>query len=149
MKSLRVEKFKSLKVQRTPILTLLPIGVFVAIYILSSSILYSASASSGIRSALSGKIAFEARQGDNWQIYLANSDGSGVMRLTETKAENRAPSWSPDGTRIAFVSERDGNKEIYLMNGDGSGVVNLTHHMAQDFSPVWSPDGERIAFVSD
>ena len=54
------------------------------------------------------------------EIYVMNSDGSGVTRLTNDSAWDGMPSWSPDGARIAFVSYRDGNGEIYVMNTDGS-----------------------------
>ena len=62
---------------------------------------------------------------------------------------DRAPAWSPDGTRIAFSSERDGNSDIYVMNPDGSNKVRLTEHAAIDTDPAWSPAGTRIAFTSN
>ena len=84
------------------------------------------------------------------------SDGSGgdwvagaIRRLTDHSAEDRYPSWSPDGRHIAFVSDRDGNDEIYVMGSDGSNPRRLTDHLARDFDPTWSPDGRHIAFVSD
>ena len=78
-------------------------------------------------------------------IYVMNSDGSGVTQLTDNGED---PSWSPDGRRIAFHSDRDGDSDIYVMNADGTGVVQLTDNSAGDWYPSWSPDGRRIAFVS-
>lgn len=72
-----------------------------------------------------------------------------LRNLTNTPADEREPTWSPDGTHIAFVSDQDGQREIYMMDIEGGNWVNLTQHPAEDFSPVWSPDGTRIAFVSD
>ena len=71
------------------------------------------------------------------------------MQLTTQAAgsADRAPAWSPDGTRIAFVSDRDGGfPELYLMNADGSGVTRLTNNAFVDGNPSWAPDGSRLVF---
>ena len=49
-----------------------------------------------------------------------NSDGSGQLRLTDNRATDYDPAWSPDGEKITFISNRDGNDEIYTMDADGS-----------------------------
>ena len=97
------------------------------------------------------KIAFRSRRDGADEIYVANIDGSGVTRLTDSGAFDGWPDWSPDGARIAFYSNRDGNEEIYVMNADGSGQTNLvqdTEYHA-DKNPSWSPDGTRIAYYRD
>ncbi|MGH9943921.1 MAG: Calx-beta domain-containing protein [Pyrinomonadaceae bacterium] len=100
-----------------------------------------------------GRILFSSERDGNYEIYVANPDGSGPTRLTNSELSDREPAWSPDGNRLAFASDRDGDTEIYVMslNGDGNGFVaptKLTNNTADDGSPAWSPDGNRIAFVS-
>jgi Tol biopolymer transport system component len=97
-----------------------------------------------------GKIAFASDRAGNFDIYVMNPDGSGIVRLTNDPAEDTQPTWSPDGRQIAFVSNRDGNKEIYVINADGGGLTRLTNNTAEDFSPAWSPatTPQKIAFVS-
>jgi Tol biopolymer transport system component len=83
------------------------------------------------------------------EIYVINPDGTGREQLTFNTWEERAPSWSPDGTKIAFMSRIGGNDfEICVMNADGTGdILQLTDNSVFDGGPSWSPDGTQIAFV--
>lgn len=56
-----------------------------------------------------------------------NADGTGVTMITDAATDERAPEWSPDGTRIAFITDRDGNDEVYVMGADGSNPTRLTN----------------------
>src|SRR5438132_1638411 len=85
------------------------------------------------------------RTGNN-EICLLNADGSASKNLTESKASNTDPAWSPDGTKIAFVSDRNGTRDIYLMDADGKNVKQLTTDKGENRGPAWSPDGKKIAF---
>jgi Tol biopolymer transport system component/chemotaxis protein histidine kinase CheA len=95
------------------------------------------------------KLVLRADWDGNAEIYVMNTDGSGLKRLTFNDALDTMPLWSPDGSRILFISQRDGNDEIYVMNADGSGLNCLTVNEASDRGPKWSPDGSRIVFLSD
>jgi TolB protein len=83
------------------------------------------------------QVAFMERRGDDWDIYLVNSDGSDLRRLTTDPALNGLPAWSPDGRAIAFVSNREGVWSIWAMNPDGSGQQKL-------FLLEGSPDGKVV-----
>jgi Tol biopolymer transport system component len=99
------------------------------------------------------KIAFMAQtwaDGDNYEIYVMNADGSAVRRLTHAPGSDGHPAWSPDSRKIAFNSERadPGSSpahRIYTMNADGSGQRRLTRVFGK--YPDWSPDGRRIIFT--
>ncbi len=108
-----------------------------------------------------GQIAFVSNRGGKDNIYLMNSDGTGVRRLTDNGNDNRDPAWSPDGGKLAFSAvtgarmldsgqENVDSAEIMVMNADGSGQVSLTHNLVAQgiaaYAPVWSRDGKRIAF---
>jgi TolB protein len=85
---------------------------------------------------------------DGTDRLILASPPAGAL-LTWHGAE-KAPVWSPDGTRIAYISQlEDYNYEIYVMNADGTGKTRLTNNPAFDIDPAWSPDGTQIAFVSD
>lgn len=96
-----------------------------------------------------GLIAFESNREGNSEIYVLNTNGFVISRLTIDPALDTQPTWSPDGTRIAFVSNRSGNNDIFLMNADGTALTNLTNDPADDQHPSWSPDGQWVAFSSN
>jgi hypothetical protein len=93
------------------------------------------------------QLAYANTAGGNTDIYLIKSNGDAGARLTSDPAIDKAPAWSPDGTKIAFESDRGGAFEIYVMNADGSNPVQITS-TGGSFRPAWSPDGTRIAFSS-
>lgn len=74
-------------------------------------------------------------------IYIMDSDGTHLHRLTNLQAED--PAFSPDGRRIAFVSIEASQPLIYIVNADGSNIINTAQ---VGYAPAWRPDGRRIAF---
>lgn len=81
-------------------------------------------------------------------IYVMNSDGSGVTRLTTDPAPEWDPVWSPDGMQIAFV-KGESETEVFIMQADGSNVRKVTTtEGGSGFAPSWSPDGRQIVFGS-
>jgi Tol biopolymer transport system component len=99
--------------------------------------------------AANGRIVFTSYRSGGGDIYVMNTDGSGVTQLTNDPAEDREPAWSPDGSRIAFVSYRGGSADIWVMKADGSGLTDLTTDLSFDDEPSWSPDGTKIAWRSN
>jgi Tol biopolymer transport system component len=128
----------------------------------------------GAQSSRDGLLAFTrvtddpaSQEGDpHLAIYVANTDGSGVRRLTSPCCAYD-PVWSPDGSKIAYQDGVSGT--IFVMRADGGGkhllcprsclksVAWPTDPLANGSSPsdcycmddpTWSPDGERVAFVT-
>jgi TolB protein len=60
-------------------------------------------------------VAFASNTDGNSEIYLMNSDGTNVRRMTRHLSEDIAPKFSPDGARILFSSNRNGKYAIYEM----------------------------------
>jgi TolB protein len=83
------------------------------------------------------------------EIYVMDPDGTDRLRLSHNDYEERAPAWSPDGTRIVFSCRIGGGTttfELCVMNADGTGLVRLTDNAVPDLTATWSPDGQQIVF---
>jgi dipeptidyl aminopeptidase/acylaminoacyl peptidase len=78
----------------------------------------------------------DSDDGDGYEIYVVEADGSSVRRLTHENHYNSSPAWSPDGNWMAFVDD----STIYVMDIEGSDVYRLTDEHWND-DPTWSPDG--------
>ena len=94
-----------------------------------------------------GRIVFTSFRDGNAEIYVMDAHGRNQERLTNHRAYDGYPDWSPDGTKIAFVSNRDGARfQIYVMDIHGKNPIRLTDGPGEKRHPDWSPDGGKIAF---
>jgi TolB protein len=87
-------------------------------------------------------------EGGNSEIYVADSNGKNVRRLTFNKAIDTAPSWSPTSRQVTFTSDRGGTPQIYIMDAEGSNVTRVSFGGTYHDAPVWSSQGDNIAYVS-
>lgn len=95
------------------------------------------------------KIAYECYVNDNWEIFVANADGSGTVNLTNTLKENEHyPQISPDGTKISFTADqgegREAVRSLWVMDIDGKNRKKLADNAREQF---WSPDGKVIGYL--
>jgi TolB protein len=81
---------------------------------------------------------------DEYDIYVANVDGSDVRVLAASPGYDAEATVSPRGDKIVFTSTRDGDPELYSMNLDGSEVQRLTHAPGYDGGAFFNHDGSKI-----
>ena len=96
------------------------------------------------------KIAFTSSREGNRDIYLMNPDGTQQVKITNHRAIDGMPVWSPTGEQILFASDRNKQKlhwDIYLMDADGGNVRAVFAKSADRSQPMWSPDGKQIAYL--
>jgi Tol biopolymer transport system component len=102
---------------------------------------------------------------ENYDIYEANTNGTGLKNITHTLGYDAESSISPDGKWIAFASNRLAysvntsaevkNKlatdpsyfmDIFIMDRNGNNVRQLTNSPGYDGGPFFSPDGQSIVW---
>ena len=66
------------------------------------------------------KVAFMSNREGNWDVFVVNDDGSGLVRLTQGEANEGLPAWAPDGRHLAYVSDKGGRWAVWVMQSDGS-----------------------------
>lgn len=91
------------------------------------------------------RIAFNSDRGGSPQLYVMNSDGSGVQRISFGAGRYTTPVWSPTGEFIAFTKQTGGEFHIGVMRADGTDERLLTTSYL-DESPTWAPNGRVLMF---
>ena len=100
-----------------------------------------------------GKIVF--RNGNDQDLWIVNSDGSGLMQLvTHGSGFNLTqPDISEDGSKVVYTAvtvSPPGVTDIFSINTDGSNRINLTNTPSlYEEHPSWSPDGTKIVFTKN
>jgi Tol biopolymer transport system component len=120
---------------------------------------YPAWSPDGTRIAFMSQVADE---GNQYEVFVMDADGTNVRRLTNNRAGDGWPTWSPDGSLIAFASTRDdcdfaappclstGDvgpfQTLYTMSPDGTKQRRVSSLFGQIAD--WSPDGRYLVFES-
>lgn len=102
------------------------------------------------------EVAFVLR-GD---VYVTNVKYKTTKRITNTAAQERCISFSPDGSSIVYDSERDGLWQLFIAkikNSDEKQFAYATEIVEQSLykgekpsqQPEFSPDGKKVAFLYD
>lgn len=95
------------------------------------------------------QIAFNYQGGDGLDIYIVNTDGTGLRQIT-TDHVSLLPNWRPDGKRIAFTQASEfGTGVIAVMTPDGKVVNHLTSSDWDSGGPIYTHDGKHIVFGSE
>ena len=86
-----------------------------------------------------GKIVYSSNRDGNWEIYVANPDGTGQKNLTNHPGWDVYPRWTPDG-KILFFSDRDSKvklaQDMGLSSCEGTwrkGLWGLYRQQGDDF----------------
>ena len=105
--------------------------------------------SGGIFSPDGRQIAMSLSGTGNSEIYVSDSRGKNIRRLTTNKSLETSPSWSPDGRRLVFTSDAPGKPQLYEISSSGGPTRRIPTNISSYCSePVWNPVDENfIAFT--
>jgi hypothetical protein len=95
------------------------------------------------------KVVFQRYVTNNFEIFIADDDGSNLLRLTNGHEQDIQPRLNRGSTKVVFASNASGNYDINLIDTDGRNRRNLTNRRNDDTNPAWSPGGSKIAFQSN
>ena len=115
------------------------------------------------------KIVFTSLRGGDLDLYLMESDGSNVRRLTDEYGYDGGPFFSWDGRYIVFRSYHPPTEaerqeyaanlarrifrpswlELFVMNADGTGKRQVTALHAASFAPFMHVNDRQIIFASN
>jgi TolB protein len=87
-------------------------------------------------------IAFASRREGHSHVYVMHPDGTGIHRVTDTRADDDHPTWSPDGRRLAFAREG----ALFVVPASGARARRLVRGLGNAAAPAWSPNGKLVAY---
>lgn len=93
------------------------------------------------------RIAFVQRRSDGTkELYVVDSDGENLQRITERGDVVASPSWSPNGQRLAYMAYDP--TQVIIDHDLTTGVETRLDpgRPGNYLTPAWSPDGETVAF---
>jgi tricorn protease len=95
-------------------------------------------------------------------IYVTSVDHGETKRITNTPAQERTVSFSPDGRRLVFAAEynrawgiyeasivQPKEKETYFFNSTVIDIHPILENEQENFQPKYSPDGEEVAYLEN
>ncbi len=102
------------------------------------------------------EIAFVVRG----EIFVASVEGGITKRITNTPAQERSVSFSPDGRSLLYAAERGNSWDIYQTSITRkeepyfytSTVLKeepVIATAAEEFQPAYSPDGKEVAYLEE
>ena len=97
-----------------------------------------------------GKVVFQSGDyGGGSEIWIMNSDGTGLTQLTNNNVHDGYPNFSPDGQTIVFEAwDTDQYPEIFTMDVNGNNRTQVTNVAGAYWqsNPIYNPSGTYIYF---
>ena len=91
------------------------------------------------------RIAFR-RVGEDGEsdVWMIDSDGEGLRRLTSHQTLVFSPAWSPDGRHLLYVAYVDGQPHVFELTVASGQRRLISAEPGLNITPTYSPDGRRI-----
>lgn len=101
----------------------------------------------GDRGVFSTRIAYVTKRGQNFNLWVADSDGDGAQSALGSPEPIISPAWSPNGTHLAYVSFEARKPTIYVHEVASGKRRLVANFKGSNSAPAWSPDGRTLALT--
>ena len=100
----------------------------------------------GMKGISSTKILY-VTENKNFNLMVADADGSNEQILLKSNDPIIAPAWSPDSKKVAYVSFETGMAKVYIQDIATGERELAIENSSQISSPSWSPDGKFLSLT--
>lgn len=92
------------------------------------------------------KLAFLSNESGQYELWLADLDGSNREQITQLQRNLRYPMWSMQGEKLLVVSsdESDGNDKLYVFDYSSKQLKRLDLRFGKIGRPFWHGNGQDI-----
>ena len=100
----------------------------------------------GMKGISSTKILY-VTENKNFNLMVADADGSNEQILLKSNDPIISPAWSPDSKKVAYVSFETGMAKVYIQDIATGERELAIENSSQISSPSWSPDGKFLSLT--
>ena len=100
----------------------------------------------GMKGISSTKILY-VTENKNFNLMVADADGSNEQILLKSNDPIISPAWSPDSKEVAYVSFETGMAKVYIQDIATGERELAIENSSQISSPSWSPDGKFLSLT--
>ena len=100
----------------------------------------------GMKGISSTKILY-VTENKNFNLIVADADGSNEQILLKSNDPIISPTWSPDSKKVAYVSFETGLAKVFIQDIATGERELAIENPSQVSSPSWSPDGKFLSLT--
>jgi TolB protein len=91
---------------------------------------------------------FHQEKSGNWEVYITDKNGKNEKNITNDRASDIEPIFSPDGTKVLFTSYNNGDPGIFSIDLNTNNKTKLNTEESDIFQKLkFSPDGSKLIFT--
>ena len=93
-------------------------------------------------------IAYQARSGNQFQLWLYRLDDNTASNISDGQYFDQHPDWHPDGERIVYSSDRrDTGFDLWELDLSTGLTWRISNTVGDETEPAWSADGRDLVYI--